>query len=1470
MFEIAPRHARDFRRAQLLLSTALIGLAPLALVPGAGFAQAYLDDVTGDDQIDPSSSVTWGAGSEIWKYDDEPDHRALDDGDVGILTKPGGGPVEVTIDGTVRPGGLTVESGGYTLTGGEIAAVDADAEVVFDVGADLTLTVDSALNGAMRISGPGAVHYSGNSPDMTRLGVDAGANFSSDGSTTGQMQIDGSARLDGQHNGGVSVALGGHLSGSGDIEGTVENAGEAVLAGSTGEFQNSGTLNIDGALSVLRLVNQAGGTLSLTGGDVLTSAQPVTNSVGATLRLGGESSIIGDLENHGLIDKTAGDARLSVDGIFSNSGQVDGSGGGVLTIVAERIVLGVGSVIDTAMVDLIGFIENAGQLDFTDDTTLDDGLTNLADGAVRVSADVDAAGHEVTNAGSFDVLADGRLHGVDTLTNSGIFDILDGGSVQAGTAVNDAGGQMTIAGRLEASVENRLGASLDLQGAQIDGALTNAGGLTGTGDITGALDNSGSATIGGSAGDVTNSGTLTTAGNLDVASLTNSGDVAIGGGERLRSEGDVDNSGHIAIQGTLEVTGDDASVNNSGTLGLDGANIVGNVVNAVGGLIEVVSDSSVQGDLTNRGTIDMPSDTEDVRLSVTEGTFTNSGTVSVSGAGSLTIEADNIQLEDGSDIDGSLVDLVGTVTNQGNLVYSEDATLNGDLRNGSNGHVRVSADLDAAGHDVHNAGSFVVDSDDDSIGHLRNVDELTNSGSFTIATGSSVSAASAENRADGTLTIAGALNADLTNREDATVVMNDGTVVGNVDNAGDLRGSGSIEGALDNSGTVIFDGTLGAVTNSGTAELSGTAGQVGNSGTLDIAGDLVVAGLSNSDTGTVRVETGDRLEAAGIVQNAGQMTVDGELAAALSNRGTLDGSGAIGGNVVNTGEMDWGGALGGSLTNSGTLTTTGDVTVAEALVNGPGQGGEAAVLTVAQGHTMTAAGGVVNNPGGVLGLAGTLAGDVTNDGTVNALGNQGTITGALLNNGTVSLATDGHVGSVLQLGGLSGTGTYVLDLDLDAMTADRIVVQGGATTGQINLAFSFAGSGAGTQPGQRITLLDVDQSFGSANDFRYAYDLTDLPSGRLVYSVEQAGSFGNLELVGQTSPGIGALFGNVTLIQSLIGSVVNRPTSPFVTGLAYEDRENPCGTGAWGRMMGGHATASGATDNGVSNIESTIHAHYYGMQVGGDLACSDDRFGGWNMAFGVIGGVNQGDTSQPVHAIDPDNSQAVTDRIISTTSADFTQAYGGVYATATRGRFQADLQYRYETTDFTIRNRAIPGAGGDLGLDDTDFGSTAHTVSGSVGYAIPVGKAGWAVVPTAGFAWSRLSTDSILFDEDYRLSFDDSERRIGFVGTTVARTFVQPARNEALYAFATGTYYKDFADSTVSVFSNDTDPDFAPQRLVSDHLGSYGELSFGANYIKVLSETGRGRQFSTSARIDARFGGGLDSVGVTGQLRWQF
>lgn len=2105
MIDIAHRPHCDFRRARLLASTALIGLAPLVLSPATAFAQAFLDDIPGDGVTDPSSDVSWSADDPIWRYPLWPFFHPLATGDVGILTKQDGSAVMVTIDGTVRPGGFEVRSGQYTLRGGEIAASFAGGgEVFFDVRDGLTLQLESALRGHMRITGEGTVYYLADSQNMTGVTVDEGATLRSEGLTRGGMTVDGTAQLDGVHTWTVNVSETGQLSGSGEIQGVVTNRGEARLGGSTSRFENHGVLDVDGTLNVLQLVNhdsaeatvdagqrlqserritnqgdmtiageieitteghrlanQDGGRLvldaatvigglineegghvdlaasseirgmfrnsgtldatgdadssvqvvggtftnrgqiltsgagrlsiiadeiqlqdasdidgslidlvgnvvnsarlvysgattlagtlrntvsglaivsgtldadgtdvvnhgtmriaaaadpdpagrlqnvatlvnslqltieegasvqagrlsnrgqgqatiagSLTGdlenqanatatldggtisggvtndgtlngggtiggtlvnrgtvgvdgllevggltnanrveigeGDTLRSASnlandgtivlsgsldiaasdpALTNNSGArlemhggrlegslanesdaTLILSGESAIAGNLENRGLINKIPGNARLEVEGgTFRNWGHVTGSGGGRLAILADLIVLEASSIVNSRFVDLIGEVLNAGELDFTSDTTLSGDLSNGEGGLARVAADVDAAGFDVTNDGTFQVLSagNGNLHSIGQLTNNVSFTIEQNGAVQAEAATNSEGAEMTIAGQLASALENQTGATLVLQGGTIDGPLVNAGQATGTGNVTGDMTNSGSATIGGavggtlansgtvatggdlsvggltndggftvsdgdrltsgtriqnnaqlsvegevlasitngadatlgleggtirgnlsnagsltgtgaitgsfsnsgsaslggsagavtnsgqlttngdlsvasltnndrtvisagdelaaaggvtnnatlqvqgnlrgdlrnsetgtatlsegsgiagnvtnegtlngraaisgsvtndgtatiggSAGDVTNSGTLATDGNLDVASLTNSGSTEIGGGERLRSEGDVENSGSIAVAGRLEVTGEGAAITNQdgATIALDGATIIGNLVNAVGGLVNIASSSTVRGDLTNRGDIDMTSDAADVRLRVADGTFTNSGAVGVSGAGSLVIEADNIQLEEGSDIDGGRVDLIGAVTNEGNLTYSEDATLTDDLRNGDTGRTRVSANLDAAGNNIDNSGSFVVNSDDDSTGNLHNVDSLTNSGSFTIANGSSVTAESTENREGGAMTIGGRLNSGLENRAGATVALNGGVIAGDAENAGTLSGSGRIQGALDNSGTVTFDGTLGDVANSGTAALAGSAGQVANSGTLRTGGDLAVAGLTND--GVVRVRAGDRLGSASRVVNNDRMIVWGTLDAALRNQGSLAGGGTISGNVANDGQMEWGGAIGGNLNNSGALRTTGDVSVAGALVNAPAQGGGTASLTVAEGHGLTAAGGLTNSRNGMVTVEGTLVGDVLNrgqyvqtgalegslvthgdavlggritgdldyaaggltigddlsiggdftlredlgiaagnrisaartivaegatldlagalegallnDGTVNALRDQARVTGALRNNGVLSMAGDGRADSVLQVGGLSGNGDYVLDVDLGRMVADRIEVRGGATQGMINLDFNYVSDEVTAQPGQRVTLLDVDESQGSANDFRYDYDPIERSSERVVFSVDQAEAFGDLELVSQTNPAIGALFGNVALTQSLIGSVVNRPTSPFVTGLAYEDSEKPCGVGAWGRVTGGTATATGATDNGVSNIESEIRATYYGMQVGSDLACFDGRYAGWDMAFGVLGGVNQGDTTQPVYAVDGRNSQALTNNLVSITKADFTQAYGGVYATATNGRFQADLQYRYETTDFSIRNQAIVGAG--LGLDD-DFTSTANTISGSIGYGIPIGEEGWAVVPTAGFAWSRISTDSITFNDGDRLSFEDSERQIGFVGATVARTFVEPARNEALYAFATGTYYKDFADPTVSIFSpGPNNPDFESQRLVSDNLGAYGEISIGANYIKVLSETGRGRQFSTSARIDARFGDGLDSVGVTGQLRWQF
>lgn len=53
-------------------------------------------------------------------------------------------------------------------------------------------------------------------------------------------------------------------------------------------------------------------------------------------------------------------------------------------------------------------------------------------------------------------------------------------------------------------------------------------------------------------------------------------------------------------------------------------------------------------------------------------------------------------------------------------------------------------------------------------------------------------------------------------------------------------------------------------------------------------------------------------------------------------------------------------------------------------------------------------------------------------------------------------------------------------------------------------------------------------------------------SAQISYSIDRAPNYGDVSLVAQTNAAIGAIFGNVALVQSLIGSVINRPTSPYL------------------------------------------------------------------------------------------------------------------------------------------------------------------------------------------------------------------------------------------------------------------------------------------------------------------------------------
>jgi len=428
--------------------------------------------------------------------------------------------------------------------------------------------------------------------------------------------------------------------------------------------------------------------------------------------------------------------------------------------------------------------------------------------------------------------------------------------------------------------------------------------------------------------------------------------------------------------------------------------------------------------------------------------------------------------------------------------------------------------------------------------------------------------------------------------------------------------------------------------------------------------------------------------------------------------------------------------------------------------------------------------------------------------------NSGTISGAdpgtlkfeggLTNTGTVDLTGNGTPGDQITIGGagLSGTGTFALDLDLrndvgGLGDSDLIVLEAGApVTGSVQLAFSNMGIGG--EQANDIPVLDVDE--GAANNFTVS--ATGIPNTgeAIVYALSQDGSNGDVFIVDLLNPGVGVLAGNIVLTQSLIGSIINRPSSPFVNGL--------------------------------------------------------------------ILGFNDGSSTQPIFALDPDTG-LLSDTITSVTDVGFFQSYAGIYGTAVRDRFAAELQYRVERTDFEANNVGQNGAVG-LGLTNSTFQSNSNTFSGSVSYALDIPNTELLFVPVGGFAYTQVETDPIVFDDGSVVQVLDFDSRIGFVGGTVSRTSFGEDGTTALNQFVTATYYNDFADDPLSSF----DPgDGSGLRTVrTQNLGSYTELSVGVNYIKILDVKNplNVKQLSASARADARVSDQLESWGLTAQVRFQF
>lgn len=857
------------------------------------------------------------------------------------------------------PAGVAVAA--LSLAGALLAAPRARAaDLIWDTGAGdgATITDGSGTwvdGGGNWNTGSGDATWSNATPDVaffqgtsggtatiTVSGavVQAGMNFGTLGDgdylVTGGGSIGGDGYLLKDGVGTLTLDVAGSYTGGARVRGgtLVVQHDLALGAGGTTGVDPGATLRLEGGITVV------GEDLILIG-DGFNGAGALTSSGDNTWTADGFG--VGSITvayPGGRINSESGTLTLEaslwleIGGYFGGAGDIDitgslfGNGGlvkdGTGTLRLLMTDLGIGNIgaYDGTLV-LASMFSSGSQL------FIGDGIGDLDSAVFRLAA-TDGGSHSWTDVGVFD---DGWLqieHGVLSVTNlfasPGGHVTLGDGAGAAGSARINVGGLFFNQGRVEVAGADGL---LALAGsAGNDGVL---GVQDGRATVAGAFINAGTATIGD--GDAF-------AATLDIGTtLTNDGTFTVRGNDGLGGgvDGTVNVGGAVTNNHVLAVGaggGDPGSaVLNVGT---DGA--PANFVNSAGANVGADGLLRVTGSVVNSGagaTLTVDGGSLEAAQSLT-----NHGLLLVMGDGTasaMTVGNDGFIRLDGGTLEALvLVDnKAGGSVFVGNGDLGEVATLRslGTLRNND----ALTVDVDG----VVETGSLINNQSLTTSGVVSVSGLLSNNGSFTQENGNVNVLGLANDSYASLLVHDGTLNTTglVTNKPDATIAVGDDTTTaaawnasGAVVNDGTIQVGGSGACVLNLSANLTGAGTT-TIAAGGRMNLSNDA-DVANALTVDAGGEAVVKSGDSSLTGTVfnngLLQVGDGSGAAGsaIARVAGPVFGDGEVRVLddglliLSNDMIADTSGGARLNILAGGQA-WIGAislLDGDLDNAGALT----------------------------------------------------------------------------------------------------------------------------------------------------------------------------------------------------------------------------------------------------------------------------------------------------------------------------------------------------------------------------------------------------------------------------------------------------------------------------------------------------------------------------------------------------------------------
>ncbi|WP_081073515.1 filamentous hemagglutinin N-terminal domain-containing protein [Burkholderia stagnalis] len=1009
-------------------------------------------DVAVSGTIQSSQTLTLTAGRDIattgaLRTDQDLHVHAGNNATIGDLQA--GSLLDVKSNGTAG-GGDVMLNGNAIVAGG--TNVQAARDIV--VNGSLTGATQVALSAQrdVGVSGSGAVRAIGDLAITTTTGSirSAGtlngagaltANAAQDVALTGATLFTDDAAV----KAGRDVTVGGTLAGRGGAR--IDAGRDIALDGSTGflkdvQAQAGRNLSMTGSLAGTNVT--LGSVQSMTLHDVQSSGALQANAQNGTLTVDGTVTSL----STALLD-SGSDATIT--GTLQSAGRLDLTSGGTLGIGGTVSALSDAIVTSSGAATVNGLLQSAGPLTLTSGANTSIGGTVLSTGDVTLT---NAAG-SLTSTGAIqagrDLLID-AAHAIDLGTQQTTaqrdLTVRAGGDLTAnGTVIGQRNGALSAGGALGGTAAIAFGQAATLQSG---GDMRLTGSLRGDTVQTQA---------GGSASlhDVTAAATMSLSATQDLATT---GNVVAGSTATLQAGGNLGVGGAMQAVGDIALTATGGSISTSAPIAGNGAiTMQAGTDILLNGTVGAARGMSLTAARDVSATQGLNVLANDLRISAGN----NAGVADIQAGEALSVTARN-----GDATFNGTAAAIGRTT----VIAGRDVVVRGALAGGGDGTSATHAPTTVqAGRDVQVTGMLAGGATLD-VNAARDV-TVGNAGQVQAAGDMTLAAAAGSVTSQGTL--AAERNAALTAAKDVSLTGR--TSVGgdaSLSAGHDLTLGGSVVGkgaAVLNAGNDVAIGGSTVFANDVTAkagnDLTVTGALQGQAVSLSAVRAVALKDVQSNAALTVNAKGGAltidgtvNSLAGGMLNAAGDLTVNGALQTAGSLNAASGGNLAINGAVnaladatlhsaadlnVN-GTLHAGGPLvatsNGALSVGGKLDAATDATLSAArglAVDGTVNAGRTLDMTSGGPTTLR---GIVNAAG-----AGTLrsAGDITVNGTLQAAGpldviggGNTTVGGALVSSGDMTLRN--------AAGSLTSTGTLQSGGNLSAGAAGTIDLGQGRTT----------------------------------------------------------------------------------------------------------------------------------------------------------------------------------------------------------------------------------------------------------------------------------------------------------------------------------------------------------------------------------------------------------------------------------------